>query len=172
MATNKRGISGRNIYVDKRNRIVYYDMITKKGYIIDPKEEEKYKLYQNRFVLIFCAMILCFDFFSGWLTFMAGLAVSFLIIELVFRFAFLNKLRTVANVERAKHLSVLDEVIQTQDKKRALLKATLYSAFGILIIVNAYSSNYETIPFLACIGVAVFAFYYVIVNLIGFSKIK
>lgn len=172
MATNKRGISGRNIYVDKRNRVIYYDWLTKKGYIIEPKLEEKYKLYQNRFILIFCGLVLCIDYFNGWLLFVAALVGAFVAVEFIFRFFFLRRLRTVANVDRTKKLTVLQEVIESRDKKRALLKAALYSVFGILVIVNAYTSNFELVPFIACIGIALFAFYYVVINLIGYTKIK
>ena len=32
---NKSNISGRNIYLDRHGQTVYYDSLTKKGYLID-----------------------------------------------------------------------------------------------------------------------------------------
>lgn len=32
-------LSGRNIYTDKKGRVIFYDMITKKGYLVDKKHE-------------------------------------------------------------------------------------------------------------------------------------
>ena len=32
-------LSGRNIYTDKKGRVIFYDMLTKKGYLIDKKSE-------------------------------------------------------------------------------------------------------------------------------------
>ena len=32
-------LSGRNIYTDKRKRTIYYDFVTKQGYLIEKKNE-------------------------------------------------------------------------------------------------------------------------------------
>ena len=66
MAQNKQkkvdkksnNISGRNIYLDRQGQTVYYDPISKCGYIIDKKVEGKFFVYKNRFVLILMIMIL------------------------------------------------------------------------------------------------------------------
>ena len=34
-------LSGRNIYTDKKGRVIFYDMITKKGYLVDKKHETR-----------------------------------------------------------------------------------------------------------------------------------
>ena len=54
---NSNNISGRNIYLDRQGQTVYYDSISKCGYIIDKKVEGKFFVYKNRFVLILMIMI-------------------------------------------------------------------------------------------------------------------
>ena len=58
MAQNKQkkvdkksnNISGRNIYLDRQGQTVYYDPISKCGYISDKKVEGTFFVYKNRFV--------------------------------------------------------------------------------------------------------------------------
>ena len=51
-------LSGRNIYTDKRKRTIYYDFVTKQGYLIEKKNENSALFYKNRFVVILFAAIL------------------------------------------------------------------------------------------------------------------
>lgn len=46
---NSGNITGRNIYLDNHGQTVFYDVLTKKGYIIDSKVESKFYLLKNRF---------------------------------------------------------------------------------------------------------------------------
>ena len=43
-------LSGRNIYTDKKGRVIFYDMITKKGYLVDKKHENSALFFKNHFV--------------------------------------------------------------------------------------------------------------------------
>ena len=52
-------LSGRNIYTDKKKRVIYYDSLTKQGYLVDKKSEGPIMFYQNRLVIILFAAILC-----------------------------------------------------------------------------------------------------------------
>lgn len=52
-------LSGQNIYTDKKNRTIYYDFISKQGYIVDKKHENQALFFKNRFAVIFFAAILC-----------------------------------------------------------------------------------------------------------------
>lgn len=45
-------LSGRNIYTDKKNRTIYYDGLTKQGYLIEKKDENKIVFFKNRIVII------------------------------------------------------------------------------------------------------------------------
>ena len=51
-------LSGRNIYTDKKGRVIFYDMLTKKGYLVDKSSENAAVFFKNRFVVILFAAIL------------------------------------------------------------------------------------------------------------------
>ena len=46
-------LSGRNIYTDKKGRVIFYDMITKKGYLVDKKHETRL-CFLKTVLLYFC----------------------------------------------------------------------------------------------------------------------
>ena len=52
-------LSGRNIYTDKKKRVIYYDWLTKQGYLVEKKYEGPVMFYQNRIVIILFIAILC-----------------------------------------------------------------------------------------------------------------
>lgn len=41
-------LSGRNIYTDKKGRVIFYDMITKKGYLVDKKHENSALFFKKQ----------------------------------------------------------------------------------------------------------------------------
>ena len=59
-------LSGRNVYTDKRKRTIYYDRLTKQGYLIHKQNENRILFFQNRFVIILFAAILCAGTFLSW----------------------------------------------------------------------------------------------------------
>ena len=63
---NSGNITGRNIYLDNHGQTVFYDVLTKKGYIIDSKVESKFYLLKNRFFLVAIVIILFGEYFSSW----------------------------------------------------------------------------------------------------------
>ena len=42
-------LSGRNIYTDKKGRVIFYDMLTKKGYLDAKSSEMAAAFLKNRF---------------------------------------------------------------------------------------------------------------------------
>ena len=59
-------LSGRNIYTDKKKRVIYYDWLTKQGYLVEKKYEGPVMFYQNRIVIILFIAILCTGTFLTW----------------------------------------------------------------------------------------------------------
>ena len=51
-------LSGRNIYTDKQNRTIYYDWVTKKGYLVGSKDAQAATFYKNRFAVILIAVMI------------------------------------------------------------------------------------------------------------------
>ena len=76
-------LSGRNIYTDKKGRVIFYDMITKKGYLVDKKHENSALFFKNRFVVLLFAAILFGATFLTWLQAAVAWAVMMAIAEFV-----------------------------------------------------------------------------------------
>ena len=172
--TNDNGgrISGRNIYEDHLGQTIYRDPINKTGYVIDEKVEGQFYIYKNRYFIIPIALILFAEYFPSWVqAVVAGVLIS-VVVEAMFRFRFLPKLRTSKrfNVENRK--TMLVTIVESNDLKKAVLRAILYIAFAILIIANAIMINADTaimaLSGVLCLG----ACYCALINIIAMFKMK
>ena len=94
-------LSGRNIYTDKKGRVIFYDMITKKGYLVDKKHENSALFFKNRFVVLLFAAILFGATFLTWLQAAVAWAVMMAIAEFAFRRGFLTSCFS-ASIHRGK----------------------------------------------------------------------
>lgn len=180
MAQNKQkkvdkksnNISGRNIYLDRQGQTVYYDPVSKCGYIIDKKVEGKFFVYKNRFVLILMIMILFSEYFPSWKeVVITGIAI-YLLAEILFRFKFLRSLRQTTKFNREKRQTMLKSIIESKDTKKAILRIILYLAFAILVILNAITMKADIAILLVSILLSIMAMYCVIVNIIACIKMK
>lgn len=171
-SNNTGNISGRNIYLDRHGQTVFYDWLTKKGYLIDKDNESKFYIYKNRYVLILMIIILCSEYFPGWVqAALAGIAIC-IVAELLFRFRFLRGLREAKKFDREKPLTMLKTVIDGKDKKRTILRVILYLAFAILIIVNAIMIEADIAIMALSIILGILSGYCSVINLIGLIKMK
>lgn len=165
-------ISGRNIYLDRRGQTVYYDMFSKKGYIIDSNAENKFYIYRNRYILIALAVMLVGEYFPSWnQAIIAGLAVCVLA-EIMYRIKFLPSLRQTTKFDRGAKRTLLKAIIEANDFKKTVLRAVLYIAFAVLIVINALMMNAETPIIVICVALSIFGAYNAIVNIMAIIKMK
>ncbi len=165
-------LTGRHIYKDKKDRYYYYDTFTKQAFHIYPQDEKQYTLYSNRFLLVILAMILCAGYFLTWLQAIAlGIGLC-IVAEGLFRFRYLYKLQKCKLPESAVHKSLLDTLLEKKQPNRAVIKALLYLAFAILILINAYVTKAALALVFISALLSVAACYYAFINLMAFIKIK
>ncbi len=148
-------LSGRNIYTDKKKRTIYYDFVTKQGYLIEKKNENSAVFYKNRFVVILFAAILCgATFLTVRQAIVAGV-VMLVLAEIFFRRSFLKKLEPVTDVDFEKRVSALEYIVTKKEKGRVIALAVLYLVFAVLIVLNAYQEKYGTglVIFSGCLAV-------------------
>mgnify|MGYP000130274765 CR=1 FL=1 len=122
-------LSGRNIYTDKKGRVIFYDMITKKGYLVDKKHENSALFFKNRFVVLLFAAILFGATFLTWLQAAVAWAVMMAIAEFAFRRGFLKKLEVVNDVDFERRVSALQYIVENKAKGKV-----------IVLIVSPFSS--------------------------------
>lgn len=165
-------LTGRNIYLDKRNRTVYYDIFTKTGYVIPPEDERKIFVYKNRLAIILFASILSIDTIFNIMVAAIFGVVLFLIVEAYYRFVVFKKLKVSSSFDREKRKSPLKTIVEANEKGKSIILVCLYIAFSILVIINAYSQNYTIWLMILSYAFSLFGIYSAITHLIAITKMK
>lgn len=165
-------LSGRNIYKDKQNRVIYYDWVTKQGYLIEKKNESAALFYKNRIAVILMAAILFGATFLTVIQAVIAGAVMLALAELTFRLSFLKKLEPVQDVDFEKRVSGLQYIVNEKSKGRVLMLAVLYLLLAVLVILNAVDQGYGTglLVFSGCI--AAIGVYFSLLHFVGLAKIS
>ena len=172
MKTNTVALAGRNIYLDMYGDTVYYNTFDKKGYIISPQVEQKFKLFYYRYSIIIIGLILLGDYFKTFQnTLLVGIAAT-IVSELYFRLIFLGKLKSIKNFKRDRKVTKLEIIINSREKEKAMMKICAYALLSILIVINAIQQNHNMIFMLLSIIVAIYAIYSAVLNSVAFSRMK
>lgn len=165
-------LSGQNIYTDKKNRTIYYDFISKQGYIVDKKHENQALFFKNRLAIIFFAAVLCAGTFLTWLQAAIVFAVALVLAEFKFRKSFLKQLEVAKDIDFERRLSPIKYIVENKEKNKVIMLAILYIVFAVLVVLNAYMENYTSGLMVLSIAFALFGLYCSIIHLIAFSKMK
>ncbi|WP_195244091.1 hypothetical protein [Clostridium celatum] len=172
MNKNTVALAGKNIYLDMYGDTVYYNAFDKKGYIISPQVEQKFRVIYYRYSIIIIALILLGDYFKTFQnTLLVGVAAT-VIAELYFRVIFLKKLKSIKDFKRERKLSKLEIIINSKAKEKTMMKLCAYVLLSILIVINAIQQNYNMIFMTLSIIVAIYGIYSAIINGVAFSKMK
>ena len=128
---NKSNIGGMFIYKNKNNQNVYYDIITKKAYIITKQDENKYSVFSSRLVMSISLSILITWLIKISIPFaiLAGVAL-YVITTLIFRLKFLPSL-----VEDTKFIKPKRSNIFHDSAKTTPLNKMIVGCVIILVII-------------------------------------
>lgn len=165
-------LSGRNIYTDKKGRTIFYDMVTKKGYLVDKKSENAAVFFKNRFVVILFAAILFGATFLSVLQAVIAWAVMMALSEFAFRMSFLKKLEPVTDVDFERRVSALQYIIENKEKGRIIVLIILYFLFSILVLLNAYTEDYSIKLWVFSGCLAVVGVYFGVLHIVALIKMK
>ena len=171
MKKNIINLSGNNIYLDRYQDTVYYNVFNKNGYIVSKEMEQKFRIFYYRYSIMFIVMILLGDYFNSvqnTILFGVGAVV---LVEVYFRGIFLKKLKVIKNFKRENKTSRLESIIKRKEKEKTIMKACAYALLSILIIINAIQQNFNELFLILNIVVAIYSFYIGIINVIAFRKI-
>ena len=151
-------LSGRNIYTDKKGRVIFYDMLTKRGYLVGKQNENSALFYKNRFVSLIQAVI-------AW-------AVMMALAEFSFRMSFLKKLEPVTDVDFERRVSALQYIVENKEKGRVIALIVLYLLLAVLVVANAYIEKYSLglSIFSGCISLV--GLYFAVLHIIALTKMK
>ena len=165
-------LSGRNIYTDKKGRVIFYDMLTKKGYLIDKKSENSAVFFKNRFVVILFAAILFGATFLSVMQAVVAWAVMMALAEFAFRMVFLKKLEPVTDVDFERRVSALQYIVENKEKSKVIVLIILYFLFAVLVILNAYTEDYSVKLWVFSGCLSVVGVYFGVLHIIALFKMK
>ena len=165
-------LSGRNIYTDKKGRVIFYDRITKKGYLVDKQRENAAQFFKNRFVVLLFAAILFGATFMTWLQAAIAWAVMMVVAEISFRFGFLKKLEPVTDIDFERSVSALQYIVENKGKGKIIALIVLYLLLAVLVMLNAYVEKYSVGFFVFSGGIALEGVYFAVLHIIALVKIK
>ena len=171
---NKQKVRGFHIYQDEKDRNIYYDWITKNAYVISDKNVGKYYFYQNRLVFAIIAFVLAVNFvLDTTASFILAVAIV-VVMEILFRTRFLPSLTQIAKFKptKTKRSSMIDQIAESNDKKKVMLKIFLYAAFGILLIINAYIEHLSQTLLGLSIVVGVISIVIALMHIIALTRMK
>lgn len=165
-------LSGRNIYTDKKGRVIFYDMVSKKGYLVDKAHENSSIVFKNRWAIVVFAAILLGATFLTWKQAVLTGVVMLVLFEVAFRILFLKNLEPVTDVDFDRRLSALQYIVENKSKGKTILLAVLYLLMAVLVIANAYTEKYETGLWVLSGGIAVVGVYFSLLHIIALFKGK
>lgn len=165
-------LSGRNIYTDKKKRVIYYDWVTKKGYLVEKKYEGPVMFYQNRVVIILFIAILCAGTFLTWQqATLAGVALLALV-EVYYRRKLFRTLEVVEDVDFGRRLKPLESIVARKTKEKVIALIFLWAAWAILFPLNAYMEQYSLPLMIFSGGLSVVGIYFCVLHIIALTRMK
>ena len=165
-------LSGRNIYTDKKKRVIYYDWLTKQGYLVEKKFEGPVLFYQNRVVIILFIAILCAGTFLTWQqATLAGIALL-AAVEIYYRRKLFRSLEVVTDVDFGRRLTPLQSIVERKNKEKVIALIVLWAAFAILFPLNAYMEQYSLPLMIFSVGLSIVGIYFCVLHIIALTRMK
>ena len=175
MSNRRQPISGLNIYQDKQRRTIYYDIFTKKGYILKPSSYNQYNFYSKRLFFPIIIFVLCYSIKFGEIKFglsgsLIAAALVLVLVEAFFRFKFLKSCAVSDHFVPYKKATLITQLQQGSKPSDLIVRCILYSAFGILLVIYGFMAEFSNIELIGSIVVSVLLIGYGLLHLLAIKK--
>ena len=132
-------LSGLFIYQDKKRGTVYYDILSRKGYVLTSSDVKMYLLYTAMLpICIIVAFIITSAFNMTYVPAFFIFVALYLLAAVIFRFTFFYKLPEAANWKPAKKENIFLSLARTYTKQRLIVLIILLLL--LTIMMPLYSS--------------------------------
>ena len=143
------------IFLDKRNRYIYYNHKNDKAFLIPESQFKKYNAFHNRFILaiaIGAVIPLAFELEIVYIPIVA--LVSYIILELIWRSKLLPRLKEIPNYNYEKsHV----DFRRKNSKSVDIIKTILYFVAGVLIVYLSFTDpEYEMVEVIIMVLFGIF----------------
>lgn len=127
-------LSGLFIYQDPKRGTVYYDILSRKGFILTSSDVKTYTLYTAMLPLCMIAALLCTSFFH--ITYVSALLIFialYLLAAIAFRIFFFYKLPEAENWKPRKRDNIIVSMATNFSKARLIILIFLLLALTVLM---------------------------------------
>lgn len=144
-------LSGIFIYQDPKRGTIFYDIFSRKGYILTSSDVNTYTVYTAMFPLCVVLALLSIQifhigYFAACLVFLA----LYILASVYFRATFFYKLPVAKNFKPVKKESVFLYMARGYSRQRLIILSLLLLALTVLMPFYALQEHYEGINLYAC----------------------
>ncbi len=139
-------LSGIFIYQDPKKGTIYYDILSRKGYILTSSDVSTYTIYTAMLPLCLVLALMCVQLFHvNYLAAGIIFLALYLIAAMWFRFTFFYKLPVAQRFKPVKKENVFLYMARGYSKQRLLILIFLLLALSILMPFYARQEHFEGI---------------------------
>lgn len=165
-----KDLKGLFIYHDEHHGTVYYDIISRNGYILTNQD---LKYYTLSIAFLPLAVILFYLLLQIKLSTVTSLLISlafYVLAHIIYRIAFLYRLPCVKNYSAKKPGGIIDNLTNTYSKPRLAVLAIFATALVILTAAYALTSDFTGLALYALWALVGATFIFLLVILIAYIK--
>ena len=161
-------LSGFSIFQDPKRGTIFYDIITRKGYILTTSDVRTYTLYTAMFPLsVLCAFLAMSMFNLNYISTGLIFAAVYLLTFMAFRFLFFYKLPIAERWKPVKKESVFLYLARGYSVRRLVILIFLLLALTIMMPLYANIEHRTGIDLYGSYGLGVAAFVGMIIVIIS-----
>lgn len=166
-------LNGLFIYQDPKKGTVYYDIFSKKGYVLTSSDVKKYVLYSSSLFIGLVAAALAYALFNTGIVPAALIfVVVYVILEIIFRVSFLYKLPKAENWKPFKKDSIFVAIAKMYSTTRLAILIGLLILITILMPVYANMAQMDNVNKYGSYIIAAATGIYAIINIIALIQKK
>lgn len=155
--------TGKNIYIDKKRRIIYVSPLLHQAFLIPKSSYIKFNRYKSRFLLSLSVFLVLATTLPTWFhtpVWVCGIIALVLFAGLEYSYyKFLKTLPTMDKFDPQKACPTVIQEITPEMRNKCWVRIILYLLLGILLVINAYDQHYDVWMLIACWGVLAYCFY-------------
>lgn len=153
-------LSGFSVYHDEKNRTIYYNRLTRRGYVIKPRDFGTFRTFNMRLFAAFAVIVLLFSLENAF-TSMPYIPIAIgIIVYAVMQYkfsSFLKQCTMVAHFDPKKAYGQI-QILSVTPVKSLFLRALLYIVLAILIVYHTLTNlEYTTLTLVIVIAFAIYA---------------
>lgn len=145
---------GKRLYLDSKRRTIYLSPILHEALYLPKYDFKRFNQYRNRYFITAATLMVSATVFDSWFNLPIWVAILlaalvFAIIEYRF-YKFQKSLSVIKDFDKSKAVCTESTEITKEALTKAWLKAALYVALGVLLVLNAYEQHYTDVVIYIC----------------------